>query len=65
MAKGKAEGQGQGQGKGEGKGEGGGQGVDKRYVFFVNTCPFFLAIASDQRALTPAIRRFFLPMPPK
>jgi len=30
---------------------------DKRYVFLVNTC-FFLAIASNQRALTPAIRRY-------
>ncbi len=31
---------------------------DKRYVFLVNTCAFFLAVASNQRALTPAIRRY-------
>ena len=31
---------------------------DKRYVFLVNTCAFYLAVASNQRALTPAIRRY-------
>ena len=31
---------------------------DKRYVFLVNTCVFYLAVASNQRALTPAIRRY-------
>ena len=30
---------------------------DKRYVSLVNTCAFFLAVASNQCALTPAIRR--------
>jgi hypothetical protein len=58
--KGEVEGKAKAEAKAEGKaGEGKGQGVDKRFVFFVNTCPFFLAVASDQRALTPAIRRFF------
>jgi len=31
---------------------------DKRYVFFVNTCAFYSAVASNQRALTPAICRY-------
>jgi hypothetical protein len=31
---------------------------DKRYVFLLNTCAFFPAVASNQRALTPAIRRY-------
>ena len=31
---------------------------DKRYVFLVNTCAFYFAVASNQRALTPAIRRY-------
>jgi len=30
---------------------------DKRYVFLVNTCVFFLAVALNQCALTPGIRR--------
>ena len=70
-AKGEGEGKVEGKAKGEGeakakgKGQGQGQSVDKRYVFCVNTCPFSLAVVSDQRALTPAIRQFLLPMPPK
>jgi hypothetical protein len=31
---------------------------DKRYVFLVNTCAFYLSVASNQHALTPAIRRY-------
>lgn len=31
---------------------------DKRYVFLLNTCAFFSAVASNQRALTLAIRRY-------
>ncbi len=39
---------------------------DKRYVFGVKIRVFLLFVASNQCALTPAIRRyFFLPMPPK
>jgi hypothetical protein len=57
--KGEVEGKGKAKGEAEGKGQGQGQGMDKRYIFFVNTCPLSLAVASDQRALTPAIRRFF------
>ena len=31
---------------------------DKRYVFLVNTCAFYLAVVSNQRAMTPAIRQY-------
>jgi hypothetical protein len=31
---------------------------DKRYVFLLNTCAFFSAVASNQRALTIAICRY-------
>jgi hypothetical protein len=33
---------------------------DKRYVFLVNTCAFYSSVASNQRALTPAIRRYII-----
>jgi hypothetical protein len=32
---------------------------DKRYVFLVNICAFYSAVASNQRSLTPVIRRYF------
>ena len=39
--------------------------VDKRWVFGVITCPFFVDVALKQCALTPAPLIFVSPMPPK
>jgi hypothetical protein len=33
--------------------------ADKRYVFSLNLHSYFLFVASNQRALTPAVRQFF------